>query len=808
MINVQAILDRLEGVKPSGRGQWVAKCPAHDDRKPSLSIALADDKKILLHCHAGCSHKEILDALGMKEKDLFPENNTTVIDNKPTARIDGIVQACQQVAQGSKNEPSAPAKDVFGEVDSFAYDYTDADGNLLYQVLRKPGKKFTQRRPKGNGGWVWNMKEVSRVLYQLPYLKDYPREDWVFVVEGEKDANNLRKHNLFATCNSGGAGKWDTVADLSPLHGRRVAILPDNDQAGRDHALQVAASLHGKVAELKIVDLSGLPEKGDISDWLATFDEDDSSGPYHGIRKLAKQAPDWSPQLQIEASWPDPQPLPEELLPVEKFDPELLPSRIRPWIEDIADRMQCPIEFPAVSAMICLSQIIGRQMTIRPKRLDTWQVVPNLWGMLIGRPSLMKSPPLQEVVKPLHRLEAKRRKEFHKAKEEYVNACEIYDLEKKARGDILKKAIRKGDEENAQQSRDSIGTMEDPSRPLRKRYIVNDVTVEKLQVIMSENNRGLLWLRDELAGLFKMISRKSAEGTREFLLESWDGNGQFQSDRMSRRNNNIEGACLSIIGTIQPGPLRAFLVDAIYQTLNDNGFVQRFQLAIWPDDNSSWKIVDRTPDYDARDLAYGLFEELDEMVPFVYKAEIDERDPKALPFLRFDDEAQKAFFDWWKPHERWLRSSGLHPAMESHLAKFRSLVTSLALILHLADGAIGPVSIYAWQRALRWIKLLESHANRIYSQGIEPDIALGRALGKKVLEGKVEDAFTSRMIYRKGWAMLNQSRQALRAAEFLVEHDWLVSKYVEESGQPHVEYTINPKVFRLGKEKLLPGTSH
>ncbi|MBF6022860.1 AAA family ATPase [Lysobacter niastensis] len=146
-----------------------------------------------------------------------------------------------------------------------AYDYFDESGELLYQVVRKPGHKFLQRQPEGSG-WAWNLKGVTPVLYRLPELLARPT-DTVFVVEGEKDADNLAALGLLATTNSGGAGKWrDAYADV--LTGRDVVVLPDNDAPGRAHAEAIVASLAGK-ARGRVVELPGLRSKGDVSDWLA-----------------------------------------------------------------------------------------------------------------------------------------------------------------------------------------------------------------------------------------------------------------------------------------------------------------------------------------------------------------------------------------------------------------------------------------------------------------------------------------------------------------------------------------------------------
>jgi hypothetical protein len=117
-------------------------------------------------------------------------------------------------------------------------------------------------------------------------------------------------------------------------------------------------------------------------------------------------SPKRPPQRTKEArpsEWPELSPLPNALPPVAAFEPRLLPEAFRPWIEDIAERMQCPADFPAVSAMVALGTVVGRRVGIRPKRRDNWHVVPNLWGGVVGRPGIMKTPAIVEGVRPLWR---------------------------------------------------------------------------------------------------------------------------------------------------------------------------------------------------------------------------------------------------------------------------------------------------------------------------------------------------------------------------------------------------------------------
>lgn len=148
------------------------------------------------------------------------------------------------------------------------YDYHSADGSLVYQVVRKIPKNFVQRRPDGAGGWIWKMGGITRVPYRLPDILKAPQSARLFVCEGEKDCDSLRRHGILATTNPGGAGKWLTSMSQYLL-GRDVIILPDNDEVGENHALEVAAKLHGIARSITIHRLPGLPEKGDVSDWLA-----------------------------------------------------------------------------------------------------------------------------------------------------------------------------------------------------------------------------------------------------------------------------------------------------------------------------------------------------------------------------------------------------------------------------------------------------------------------------------------------------------------------------------------------------------
>src|SRR5262245_42241363 len=147
------------------------------------------------------------------------------------------------------------------------YSYQNKRGELLYEVVRYEPKSFSQRRPDGPSKWIANLDGVRRVLYRL---SEVLCAETVYIVEGEKDVDNLRSIGLTATCNSGGAGKWRPEYAESFKSHQRIVVIPDADEPGRKHAQQVAATLAGKVASLKILELPNLPLKGDVSDWLAS----------------------------------------------------------------------------------------------------------------------------------------------------------------------------------------------------------------------------------------------------------------------------------------------------------------------------------------------------------------------------------------------------------------------------------------------------------------------------------------------------------------------------------------------------------
>lgn len=284
-------LNHLHGVKRAGAG-WTAKCPAHEDRQNSLSLKTGDDGRTLFKCHAGCTNEQVVESLGLKFSDLWPKDARAA--NGPVRRPVSTPKPVAKPAKSSKtytingaeytdeNYPPVWSWEELGILAN-VYDYHDEDGNLVQQAVRSIHKKFSQRRPDPEkpGRWKYKLDGVRRVLYRLPELIARIQAGHnVFLVEGEKDADALWDLGCPATTNSGGASKWhDSFTDVLKA-ANAVVIIPDNDEPGRAHAARVHAALPNSA----ILELPGLPPKGDVSDWLA------GGGNKQALILLARQA--------------------------------------------------------------------------------------------------------------------------------------------------------------------------------------------------------------------------------------------------------------------------------------------------------------------------------------------------------------------------------------------------------------------------------------------------------------------------------------------------------------------------------------
>lgn len=494
--------------------------------------------------------------------------------------------------------------------------------------------------------------------------------------------------------------------------------------------------------------------------------------------------------------WPDPKPLPAGLLPVPPFDPVLLPDAFAPWVMDIAERMQVPGEFVAVPAMVAAGAVIGNRLGIRPMRHDDWHVVPNVWGCIIGRPGTMKSPAVSQALAPLDAMQARAREEHGEA----MKAWEAGAMERELRADARKQAARVALKKNPNASLADLDATE-PEAPTLRRYVANDTTYQALGELLIDNPRGLLVHRDELVSLLRALDRDDASEARGFYLTGADGVAGYTFDRILRgKNLHIPTVTVAMLGSAQPGMIRDYAAAAIRGGRGDDGLVQRFGMLIWPDQSGEWQEHDRWPDGEARTAARYAFERLEKLAPHNVGAECDRFDMDGgRPFLRFDDEAQALFSEWRQGYEVRLRSGERHPALESHIAKYRKLVPSLALIHHLVDGCTGPVGKVALASALAWAEFLEAHAERFYAAASNSMADGAATVLRHIRRGTLGERFTAREVHQRGWAGLGERERVADALDMLAEYRFV--REVEapagtRGGRPTTFYIVNPKGLR------------
>lgn len=526
------------------------------------------------------------------------------------------------------------------------------------------------------------------------------------------------------------------------------------------------------------------------------------------LAALVKQTPPLEPVTKSTITWETPGEIKSDLLPVLPLSTAMLPEPLRDWIIDTSHRMQCPTDFIAVTTVIMLSSVIGAGCAIRPKQRDTWKVVPNLWGGIIARPGKLKSPALSEPMNMLSRLEALAKTKFDQEQSAFDAEWQAYEASRAAIKDQMKQSAKGSSTKRGKDKPESASGMEDlkqryanlkePQKPGWQRFKTNDATIEKLSELLRENPRGLLVFRDELIGQLAAWDRSGHEQDRAFFLEAWNGYGSLTTDRIGRGTIHTENLCISLLGGIQPSKLLSYLYQAAQGNDND-GLVQRLQLMVYPDDITDWQFVDEYPNLSAKNAVFSIVEQLVSMDFARHGALLAE--DEQFPAFRFTNEAQQVFNEWLTDLETNKLRQEEEPIILEHLSKYRSLMPSLALIFHLIDiascGGAGQVSIKATELAVLWCQYLESHARRVYGQVVNIRSKAAANLANKIKAGKIDDLFTVRDIYIKGWTFLTDKEIVQDACYQLVQTHWLKKQLklpTDLGGRGTTVYLINPQV--------------
>jgi hypothetical protein len=434
------------------------------------------------------------------------------------------------------------------------WDYHDADGATVARVVRfePPGcdKTFRQCRPDGDR-WKWRTKDIQIPLYRLPDLLRAPHGSTVFITEGEKHTDLLRTWGLVATTNAGGAKAFrDYHATMLADRGFRCLVLPDNDNAGQEHEQVVLKELHSAgCKDVRVIRLPNLPPKGDIINWAA------AGGTREELERLVDASSDGA--AMDEAS--DPQP---ELPPKPEPANDDTPAFFDPWSDPPPPQFPSGILPPAMEAAVfaaanrdgvcsgalamaylaAVSGAANKASRFSPYPNTSWSVPPVVWVMPIAESGQRKTA-IQELA-----FEGVR-----KANREIWNAHHA-DLRR------WKKLSKTQQKETPK-----------PDEPAH--LIVEDVTPEKLQAILADSGRGVLLLKDEMAGMleFGRYTKGSGSAERGFYLQAYEG-GDYTVSRLSRDSVFMEVNAVTLYGAIQPDRL------ADFPDLAKDGLIQRINM--------------------------------------------------------------------------------------------------------------------------------------------------------------------------------------------------------------------------------------
>jgi Protein of unknown function (DUF3987) len=524
----------------SGKG-WSTICPAHEDRNPSLSVGDGDNGGIVVRCHAGCPQDDVIAALEAKG-----------------IRLNGRDEA---------EKPRIAA----------TYDYVDEFATPIFQTVRYIPKAFKQRHPDGTGDWVWNLQGIKVVPYNLPaVIEAIGAERVVLVVEGEKDVDNLAKLGVTATCNHGGAKKW-RAEHAGFLKGADVVIIPDNDAPGQDHVDIVAKSLARIAARIRVLRLPGLPEKGDVSDWIAV------GGTRDQLDALIDATPDWTSTLPEEGgapngragddTWPDPDLslIDDDRIPAPIFPWDAVPPGWVDWLKGASEDTGAPVDYLFANLLGTASGIIGNARRVSPWR--GWVEQPHLWIANVGNPSAMKTPALAPFKLACRAIEKREQPALDEALQRWETKVEAAKAATDAWKDSVKGAVK-----NGRDPPEKPANALEPERPPPPRILISDATTEAAVDLLAHNPRGVVLTRSELAGWLGQLDRYGGAGAdRAFYIEAWDGQAHVV-DRVKNKGEPIRVpyASLAIAGTIQPEKLGEVF------TAPDDGLVARF-LFIWPE---------------------------------------------------------------------------------------------------------------------------------------------------------------------------------------------------------------------------------
>lgn len=498
------------------------------------------------------------------------------------------------------------------------------------RIRTATGKTFRELT-QVDGQWTARGPEAPHPLYRVDEL---PAAGTIYVCEGEKACDAAWEIGLPAT--TSGSSSSAAKGDWARLAKRSVAILADNDQAGRKYAIAVAEILRALGCDVRLIALPELPEGGDIVEFIEARDSrtpDEIRAEIEGLVRLE-----------------EPEPADEPAVPWTPFPVHVLPDVVGNFIAEAAHAIGVDPAYIAVPALCVLASAVGTTRAIELK--SSWREYPILWGCLVARSGSKKTPAQKEATRPLRYAEIDAGRDFRRHLEEYEKLKGEYE----AAHAEWKKSKFIGDAPLK------------PEIPVRRRYMVSDITVEALAPLLETNPRGLLAARDELAGWLRSFGQYKGGrgGDAAAWLELWQAGPLLIDRKLGRQAISVPRAACSVCGTIQPGTLESLLTKEHFES----GLAARLLIVRPPEVPQVW--TDETIS-DATSNAYR-----DTVTRLTSLAHLDGQRGPEPKILQLDSGALAAWIDWYNRHNQRVareedRGAAALKKIEAYAARFALL---------------------------------------------------------------------------------------------------------------------------------------
>lgn len=547
--------------------------------------------------------------------------------------------------------------------------YCNADGSdagAVYRWNLPDGRKEIRQVSAVDGGWITSAMPEPRPLYRLPEIID---ADEVWICEGEKAADAAVSLELQATTSAGGSGAAEQ-SNWSLLNGKRVFILPDNDEPGRKFVRSVLHLIRQQ-APTAIIEVKNLkdiwpeiPDGGDIADWSEHNDSADTETLRTRLTEIEDSLCEFVDVDGLNAG--NQTAFVDKVDDFEPFPVHELPEPLAKFCNEVAGSVGCDPSFPALVALSVCSAAVGTSRQVCVKR--GWFAPSLVWTLLVGESGTQKSPPFRLAMAPLKEWQQRDAEEFMSENLQYHSDLKAYKRDSKQ---WEKK--REGEEP------------EPPIRPIRRRCIVQDATIEALAPILSENPRGVLLGRDELSGWLAGFDRYSGKSASSAEIPKWLEIYGCESITIDRKTGDerflfVRRPFVSIAGGIQPGILSRVLTAEH----KDNGLQSRLLMTYPPRQPKAWRDDEVSS---ATQAAYGdLIRSLFALQPEIIG---DESRPSTLMLNGAAREIYKNYVN---------RTGTEQAAMNGHLAsqwsKLEETPARLAVIIHCVRQVISGVECF------------------------------------------------------------------------------------------------------------------